>query len=108
MKRTLIIQTIKNIGQSVLLKGWVNTRRDHGKIVFIDLRDRTGLVQVVLTGELAGTLHSEDVISVTGVVKPRPEKLINPKLETGTVEVEAQKVELVSKAAELPFDMGQP
>ena len=107
MERTLVSQTIEKIGSEVLLKGWVNTRRDHGKIVFIDLRDRTGLVQIVLNPELAEGLHSEDVISVTGLIKARPEKLVNPKLSTGTVEIEAQKVELISKSAELPFDMGQ-
>ncbi len=108
MERTLVTDTINKIGDTVFLKGWVNTRRDHGKIVFIDLRDRTGLVQVVMTGDQAGTLHSEDVIYVTGLVKARPEKLVNPKLPTGTVEIETQSVELVSKAADLPFDMGQP
>ena len=105
--RTLISDTISQIGKTVLLKGWVNTRRDHGKIVFIDLRDRTGIVQIVAGPELVEDLHSEDVIYVTGMIKARPEKLVNPKLSTGTVEIEAQKVELVSKAAELPFDMGK-
>ena len=107
MERTLIKDSINKVGKEVLLKGWVNTRRDHGKIVFIDLRDRTGIVQVVAGPDLVEGLHSEDVIYVTGLVKARPEKLVNPKLSTGTVEVEAKKVELVSKAAELPFDMGQ-
>ena len=106
MTRTLNIDTLSKIGEPVLLMGWINTRRDHGKIVFMDLRDRTGLIQVVMSPELAGGLHSEDVISVTGSVKARPEKLVNPNLPTGSVEVEAQKVELVSKSAELPFDMG--
>ena len=105
--RTLVFETISKIGKTVLLKGWVNTRRDHGKIVFIDLRDRTGIVQIVAGPELVEDLHSEDVIYVTGMIKARPEKLVNPKLSTGTVEIEAQKVELVSKAAELPFDMGK-
>ena len=103
MNRTLTIDTISKVGELVLLKGWVNTRRDHGKIVFIDLRDRTGLVQVVLTPDLAADLHSEDVVYITGTVKARPEKLVNPKLATGTVEVEAAKMELISKAAELPL-----
>lgn len=107
MERTLAIDTPQKTSQSVLLKGWVNTRRDHGKIVFLDLRDRSGLVQVVANPELVEGLHSEDVIYVTGVVKARPDKLVNPKLATGTVEVEAGKVELISKSAELPFDMGK-
>ena len=107
MTRTLAINTVNKVGQSVLLKGWVNTRRDHGKIVFIDLRDRTGLVQIVSSPELVVGLHSEDVIYVTGKVLARPEKLVNPKLPTGTVEISAETVELISKAAELPFDMGK-
>src|SRR3989338_2151640 len=107
MKRTLIKETPQLVGQTVTLKGWVNVRRDHGKIVFIDLRDRTGLVQVVLVPELTKDFHTEDVIAITGIVKQRPEKLVNPNIETGTIEVEAKETELFSKAAELPFDMGK-
>jgi nondiscriminating aspartyl-tRNA synthetase len=107
MSRTLSSDTINKVGETVLIKGWVNTRRDHGKIVFIDLRDRTGVIQVVLSPELAAGLRPEDVFYVTGLVKTRPDKLVNPNLVTGTVEIEAQKVEIVAKAAELPFDMGQ-
>lgn len=107
MLRTLSTDTIKKIGDSVLLKGWVNTCRDHGQIVFIDLRDRAGLVQIVARTQLVEGLHSEDVVYVTGTVAERPEKLVNPKLATGTIEIQAEKVELVSKSAELPFDMGQ-
>jgi nondiscriminating aspartyl-tRNA synthetase len=106
MIRTLSSQTPQKIGETVLLKGWINTRRDHGKIVFLDLRDRTGLIQIIANPELAEGLNSEDVVSITGLVKSRPEKLINPKLASGTVEIEAQKVELVSKSAEMPFDIG--
>jgi len=106
MTRTLASQTVDRVGETVLLKGWVNTRRDHGKIVFIDLRDRTGLLQVVARPELAEGLHAEDVIYVECSVAARPEKLVNPKLPTGTVEIQAAKIELISKAAELPFDMG--
>lgn len=107
MQRTLISETILKIGETVLLKGWVNTRRDHGRIVFVDLRDRSGLVQVVMTGDQAGSMRSEDVVYIEGLVKKRPEKLINPKLATGTVEIEAVGVNIAVKSAELPFDMGQ-
>ena len=107
MTRTLTIDTISKVGQTVLVKGWVNTRRDHGKIVFIDLRDRTGVLQVVLNPELAGSLHSEDVVYITGKIQARPEKLINPKLVTGTVEMSAENIEIISVASELPFDMRQ-
>jgi nondiscriminating aspartyl-tRNA synthetase len=104
--RTLTSETPSKIGSSVLLKGWIHVRRDHGKIVFIDLRDRSGLVQIVASPELVEGLHTEDVIHVTGIVAARPPKLVNPKLASGTVEIQAEKVELISKAAEMPFDMG--
>lgn len=102
MHRTLTKDTPKAVGKTVLLKGWVSTKRDHGKITFIDLRDRSGLVQVVGSKNLS-QLGSEDVVSIEGQVKLRPKNLVNPKLKTGTVEVEAKKVELLSKAAELPL-----
>lgn len=107
MSRTLIAQAVSKIGETVILKGWVNTKRDHGKITFIDLRDRTGLIQVIGSGELLGSLKPEDVISLEGLVKTRPEKLINPNLETGKIEIEAQNITLLALSAELPFDMGQ-
>ena len=103
MTRTLISETISKIGETVLVKGWVNTRRDHGKIVFIDVRDRTGLLQVVLSPDLASNINNEDVVSIEGLVKVRPEKLINPNLLTGKIELEAAKVDLISKSIELPF-----
>lgn len=107
MKRTLVRETIDKVGETILLQGWVNTRRDHGKIVFVDLRDRTGIVQVVCGPEEAKDLRSEYVISVTGIVKSRPEKLVNPNLPTGAVEIATEKIEIVSPAEELPFDMGK-
>lgn len=107
MERTLAIDTINKIGQTVTLKGWVNTKRDHSKIVFIDLRDRSGLIQIVGTGELLGSLKTEEVVSIEGLVKARPEKLINLELTTGTVELEALKVSVIAHSAELPFDLGK-
>ncbi len=106
MERTLIKDVITKIGDTVTLKGWVNSRRDHGKIIFLDLRDRTDLVQIV-AGDILSPLRNEFVVEITGLVKARPEKLINPKLTTGTVEIEAQSVNILSTAEELPFDMGQ-
>ena len=73
------------------------------KIVFIDVRDRTGLLQVVLSPDLASNINNEDVVSIEGLVKVRPEKLINPNLLTGKIELEAAKVDLISKSIELPF-----
>jgi len=101
MQRTLVKETIQAVDQTVLLKGWVNSVRSHGKIVFFDLRDRSGLVQVVYQGELS--LKPESVVYVTGKVVKRPEKLVNPKLATGTVEIQAAKVEIVTLSRELPF-----
>ena len=102
MKRTLIIETIKKIGEKVLLLGWINKRRDHGKIAFIDLRDRSGTIQLVITGEIP-QLSVEDVIEVEGLVKERPPKLVNPKIATGNVEIETLKLTIISKSKELPF-----
>lgn len=100
--RTLAIETIKNIGKDILLQGWVNSRRDHGKIAFIDLRDRSGLVQVVFTKDL-GDPRPEDVIEIIGTVKARPEAMVNPKIATGTVEIAANKIKIISHAKELPI-----
>lgn len=102
MERTLIKDTVNHVGEVVTIKGWVNSRRDHGKIIFIDLRDRTGLVQIV-GDERLNDFKTESVVEVTGLVKARPEKLINPNLITGTVEIEAQEATVISKAADLPI-----
>jgi len=106
MPRTLVSQTPQKIGQEVTLKGWVNARRDHGKIIFIDLRDRTGLVQLVCANS-ASDLRNEDVIEIKGLIQKRPASLINPKLETGEIEVAVSEIKTLAKAEKLPFDMGQ-
>lgn len=87
-----------------MLKGWVQTRRDHGKIVFLDLSDRSGMIQVV-TNE---PVDLGCAVEITSLVKKRPENLINPKLETGTVELEAKKIKILAKSETYPFDMGKP
>ncbi|MBI5465351.1 aspartate--tRNA ligase [Candidatus Gottesmanbacteria bacterium] len=102
MKRTMALETKKLVGQEIKLCGWVNTRRDHGKIIFIDLRDRSGLVQLVLASQDV-VLRSEDVVEVIGLVKNRPKEMINPKIPTGEVEVEAKEVRVLAKATDLPF-----
>ncbi len=107
MQRTLALETLKKINKEVLLKGWVATRRDHGKIVFIDLRDRSGIIQLVSDKKI-GSLHPQDVIEIKGMVKKRPPKLVNKDLNTGEVEVQAKEIKVLQKAAELPFDMGGP
>lgn len=88
--------------EKVKLCGWVDSKRDHGKITFIDLRDRSGKIQAVGVGKM-GELRSEDVVEITGLVKERPEKLINPKMETGKIELEVEKYEVLSKSVDLPI-----
>ena len=102
MKRTLAKETINEIGNTVLLQGWVNAKRDHGKVTFIDLRDRSGIIQLV-GGEALSKLGSEDVVEIEGVVKERPQSMVNPNIETGKVELEAKQVTILNKAKELPF-----
>ena len=101
MQRTMIGETPKLVGQEVLLRGWVNSRRDHGKIIFIDLRDRTGIVQIVC-GDEGSQLRPEDVVEVWGEVCERQAKA-NPHLATGHIEIRAKKVTVLSKADTLPF-----
>jgi len=102
MKRTLALDTIKHVNKPVLLKGWVNSIRNHGQITFFDLRDRSGLVQVVIEN-LKQELKPEYVISLKGKVNKRPDKLINKKLPTGIVEIQAEKIDIISQSKELPL-----
>lgn len=115
MERILASETLKNIAVEVLLKGWVNTRRSHGKLIFLDLRDRSGIVQVVVNAQVspeayrvAQKLRIQDVVSLTGEVRERPKEMINPELTTGKVEIEAKKLEILAQAEELPFDLDAP
>ncbi len=103
MKPYFIEESINKIGQEVELYGWVETKRDHKKIVFIDLRDRSGIIQCVGTGEQLRDVSTEYVLKITGLVKKRPDKLINPNIKTGSVEVEVKKVEVINKAQPLPI-----
>ncbi|MEI6533373.1 MAG: amino acid--tRNA ligase-related protein [Candidatus Roizmanbacteria bacterium] len=102
MKKYFIEEVVKMVGETVDLYGWVDTKRDHKKIVFIDLRDRSGTVQII-GGEELKSLSPEDVVHITGIVKERPEKLINPKMKTGTIEVEAKTATIITKAQPLPL-----
>jgi len=104
MKRSLILEAVGKVGKKVRLCGWVNTRRDHGKVVFIDLRDRSGMIQLVIKDEVK--LRPEDVIEVMGVVKERSERTINPDIPTGKVEIQVEEVKILASAADLPFDTG--
>lgn len=99
-----------NANQKVVLMGWVNTRRDHGSLVFIDLRDREGLVQVVLDPKKAATavakdLRGEYILALEGIVKLRPEGMSNTKLKSGEVEVEATTCEILNEATTPPFQI---
>ncbi|MFH1863452.1 MAG: aspartate--tRNA(Asn) ligase, partial [bacterium] len=96
LERTLALETIKKVGEKVKLLGWVNTIRDHGKITFIDLRDRTGVIQCV--GSNLPEISQESVVEVVGKVNRRPEKLVNSKIETGTVEVTIVKIKVISRS----------
>ena len=94
----------ENAGQTVILAGWVARRRDHGGVAFIDLRDSTGTVQVVIRDEdAAHGLRSEYCLKIVGEVSPRPEGNANPNLPTGEIEVIATEVEVLNEAAPLPF-----
>jgi aspartyl-tRNA synthetase len=100
---------LEHKGQKIVLMGWVNTRRDHGGLVFVDLRDRAGLVQIVMNpsdaaSQAAKDVRGEYVIALEGVVRARPEGMRNKNLQTGDVEVEATRVEILSEAKTLPFD----
>lgn len=103
--RTLILECNQKVGEKVKICGWVQVRRDHGKILFLDVLDRSGLIQVVAE---SADLRPQDVVCITGTVKKRPEHLINKNIPTGEIEISAENIEVLSKAAELPFDMGGP
>lgn len=101
-----------NVGEVVTLTGWVHRRRDHGGIIFIDLRDRYGLTQIKFNPEInaetleeADKLRGEWVVKVTGKVAARPEDMVNPKMETGKVEVEIESLEILNKSKTPPFEL---
>ncbi len=114
MKRILIGETPKLAGEKATLSGWVNVRRDHGKIIFIDLRDRTGIIQVVFVPnkknpdfqKLAETLRSEYTVEITGMINERPKNMINKKIPTGKVELLAEELIILNSAQPLPIDLG--
>lgn len=102
MKKLFVSETPSQLDKSVELFGWVATVRDHKKIVFIDLRDRSGIVQVV-GGENMKTVSPEDVVRIVGTVKKRPETLVNKKIPTGEIEIEVTEVEILSKSKPIPI-----
>src|SRR5208282_2248778 len=101
-----------DIGSRCTLAGWVFRRRDHGGLIFIDLRDRSGICQVVFSPdanadahERAHDLRAEYVIAVSGEIRKRPEGTQNPNIPTGIVEMYVQKLEVLNRASPLPFNM---
>ncbi|MEW5805141.1 MAG: aspartate--tRNA ligase [Patescibacteria group bacterium] len=109
MERISINQTKNKMGQEVFVAGWINSRRDHGKLIFIDLRDRSGILQVVFAPDnqqlhqTADKLRSEWVIGIKGKINQRPKGMENPELETGQIELQAKELVVYSEAKTLPF-----
>jgi len=110
MKRIYINNLKKYIDKKVTIAGWVDVRRDHGKLIFIDLRDKSGTVQMVASPkhqevlQTTEKLRPEWVIEVKGEVKKRPEKMINPDTVMGDIEIEITQITILGEAAEMPFD----
>ena len=102
----------EHIGKEVQIAGWVDVRRDHGKLIFIDLRDRTGKVQCVIVPSVAEAyeagkdLRSEWVVQMVGTVQERPENMRNDKEPNGGIEIAVSEIEILSRAAEMPFELG--
>lgn len=105
--------TEKHIGQNVTLCGWIHSRRDHGGVIFIDLRDRSGLIQIVFNPDSkdlfqqAEHLRSEFVVQVKGTVRSRPEGTVNPNLPTGKIEVIVDSLTVLNKATTPPFEISE-
>jgi aspartyl-tRNA synthetase len=111
MTRVLTVDTPTLTSQQVKVSGWVNSRRDHGGLVFIDLRDHSGIVQLVINPEakeafaLAESLRDEYVITATGMVKEREEGLKNPHIQTGGIEIVVESIDLLNKSEPLPVNV---
>src|SRR3989344_2713572 len=119
MERTLVSEANRKIGETVMVQGWVDGRRDHGKIIFIDLRDRSGLLQVVFTPtpqEVSGLtpadksiyfsatgLRDEWVVEIEGKIAERPKGMQNPELPTGTIELQATVLKILNEAKTPPI-----
>ena len=107
--RTLVKNTVGQVGKQVIVQGWVNSRRDHGGLIFIDVRDHTGVVQLVVNPEAAGAfklaeeLRDEFVISAVGMVCERDESLRNPHLLTGGIELDIESITILNRSETLPI-----
>ncbi len=111
VQRTLIKDTVNKIGQEVTVKGWVKTRRDHGKLVFLDIVDSSGVIQVLAPGtdKNVSELRTQYVVSIEGTVHKRPEHLRNKKIPTGDIEIQphVNGIKILAKSDVLPFDLDQ-
>lgn len=109
--RTFARDSLQQVGGQVTVSGWVNSRRDHGGLIFIDLRDHTGLVQLVIQPEtadafgLAEQLRDEFVVSATGTVRERDEHLQNPNIETGAIEIKVDTLTILNRSEPLPIQI---
>jgi len=98
--------TLQNVGESVKLCGWIDRRRDHGGVIFLDLRDKSGIIQVTTTENFIEGLRCESVIQVKGIVVARPEGASNPRLFTGDVEIDAEQITILNAfKGNLPFQV---
>ncbi len=112
MQRTLIYQAPEKIGEKIKVCGWVQNCRTHGKLTFIDLRDKTGILQVVFLSNLqenireqAKQIRPEWILEIEGTINKRPENAANPELATGEIEFVAEELKIISKAKTLPFSI---
>src|SRR3989338_5069347 len=103
--RTLISETVSHVGKSVTVEGWIHLRRDHGKLVFLSLRDRSGFLQIVVNAqvsqkayEAAKEVRPEFAVRIEGLIKKRPENAVDKDSPAGSVELEAQEITILSKA----------
>lgn len=109
--RTLSLDTPAHIGETTQVKGWVNARRDHGGLIFIDVRDHTGVVQLVIQPEqqdafaIAEQLRDEYVVQASGTVKERDEKLKNPNIQTGSIEIVVKELTILNRSEPLPIQV---
>ena len=110
MSRTHIKDLPEHVGQNVVIMGWVSVRRDHGKLLFLDIRDVSATVQVVYQlaeddKELTEKLKPESVVRIEGLVKERPERMVNPDMATGTIELGAESITVLNQAQTPPFEI---
>ncbi len=111
--RTLISETVNHVGELAIVEGWVHLRRDHGKLIFLSLRDRSGMLQIVVNANVSEDAYKavkdvkpEFAVKIKGIVKKRPDNAVDKSSIAGSVELEAKEIIILAKAETLPFDMG--